>query len=158
MELTGPRRYIHTALFATVAWAGFLILFLASSSGTFVIGYYDPEMVAFYAGSPFSIALAFAAVVVAARAMQRPTLARALASSKLLALLVVMAALHRYLQIALIEAENPVHVVHHSAGDVVHVAVWLVPIAGLVLAAALGALGRWEQHTRAHVMRAPTSR
>jgi hypothetical protein len=133
MELTGRRRVIHTALFATVAWAGYLILFMWSWRG---------------AGNGASIVLGFAAVAFSAHAMHRPTVRRALAATWLLLALVPVVAIDRSLHSMF---DTPDYWWYEIPDDAVLACVAVVALSGFTLLFAIKRLAALEQITREHV-------
>jgi hypothetical protein len=130
MELTGRRRLILLTLFATVAWAGYLILFMWSWRG---------------AGNGASIVLGFAAVAFSAHAMHRPTIRRALAATWLLLALVPVVAIDRSLQVIY---DTPDYWWYEIPDDAVRACVAVVAVSGFVLLYAIKRLASLEHITR----------
>jgi hypothetical protein len=137
MELTGRRRLVHTALFATVAWAGYLILFMWSWSG---------------AGNGASIVLGSAAVIFAARAIHRPTVHRALQSTWLMLSLLPVIAIDRALHVIFASASSD-YIPYAIPGDSVRVAIAIVALSGFALLFAIKRLAALEQVTRERLCR-----
>jgi hypothetical protein len=133
MELTGRRRLIHTALFATVAWAGYLMLFMWSWRS---------------AGNGASIVLGFAAVAIAAHAIKRPTVHRALASTWLLIALTPVVAIERSFHSMF---HVPDYWWYELADDTVLACVVIVALSGFALLFAIKRLAALEQVTRERV-------
>jgi hypothetical protein len=132
MELTGRRRLVHTALFATVAWAGYLILFMWSWSG---------------AGNGASIVLGVCAVVFAARAIHRPTVRRALHSTWLLLALVPVIAIDRTLHVIFANS-SPDYIPYAIPGDAVRASIAVIALSGFALLYAIRRLAELEHVTR----------
>lgn len=135
MELTGRRRLIHTTLFATVAWAGYLILFMWSWSG---------------AGNGASIVLGSATVIFTARAMHRPTVRRALQSTWLLLSLLPVIAIDRTLHL-IFANYSPDYIPYEIPADATRVAIAIVAVSGFALLFAIRRLAALEQLTRERV-------
>jgi hypothetical protein len=133
MELTGRRRLVHTALFATVAWAGYLILFMWSWRG---------------AGNGASIVLGFAAVIVAARAIRRPTVRCALDSTWLLLALLPVVAIDRSFHSMF---DMPDYWWYEIPDDAVLACVGVIGLSGFALLFAIKRLAAVEQVTRERI-------
>jgi hypothetical protein len=132
MELTGRRRLIHTTLFATVAWAGYLILFMWSWSG---------------AGNGASIVLGSAAVIVAARAIHRPTVHRALQSTWLMISLLPVVAVDRTLHVIFANYSSD-YIPYAIPADATRAAIAIVAVSGFALLFAIKRLAALEHITR----------
>ncbi|HUQ03128.1 MAG TPA: hypothetical protein VM261_11585 [Kofleriaceae bacterium] len=155
MELTGLRRFIHTTLFATVAWAGYLLLFTWSWRGGDASGFHNGEPPwfgsgGFPAGNGASIVLGFAAVAFAAFALRRPTLEHARVASALLLMLVPAALVEIGMSQLIVEGRLPDNVRYEPTGMAVRAAAALIAASGVVLLAATRALVKWEQKARPH--------
>jgi hypothetical protein len=130
MELTGRRRTILLTLLGTMAWAGYLMLFMWSWRS---------------AGNGASIVLGFGAVACAARAMWRPTVQRALDSMWLLFALLPVVVIDRALHSMFY---TPDYWWYEIADDAVTACVAVVAVSGFVLLYAIKRLAFLEQVTR----------
>lgn len=135
MELTGTRRIIHTTLFATVAWAGYFILFMWSWG----------------AGNGASLVLGFAAIAFAAPAIRRPTVRSGRGASWLLVALTPAAVVELLLRFSIIETELPMRVYYDIPKDIVTTCVAVITLSGFILLYAMRRLATLEHTQRERV-------
>lgn len=150
MELTGARRTIHIMLFATVAWAGLLLLVLWSWRGGLALGLYtesawDPRAKDFAAGNALTAVIAFMSLVIVTGALRTPTFDRSRRACWLLCALIPLVAYEAAFWYLDVHHDLPQHIYYTSSGIAVRTAMGVIAASGLVLVPTIGFLFALEE-------------